>query len=450
MKNHILYSAFAALTVAASFSSCEFEQEDFFEESAALRIETTNADIKSKLCAASADGQHGWLIQYFVAGTDEMTFEGFNLFGRFYESGKVILSSDHRFLRNGNAGKYTEYTSFYEMLKEEGSVLAFNTWNDILTVFVDPVNPAAAPTAIVDNGEGMRGDDRLVMESYSDDLMVFHGERYGAKVRFIRADKPCEELLAEINATKNFIASDKKLAYKVTDGEQHRFFTALNDGYFDYCDRLNDPLDSRTLSCVFTTKGFLLQSADKLGDNQFSEFVLSDDKTRLVSVDGGVEALPYWQGYVMGRLVSNRVSITSEGGSEAFVSAYNQLSESITSNFASHRFEGLSFGKSSETGKSSRTGLTFSCKTSTKNYTVGFTATTSWNEATQTVTVAVEVSDHSTNYDSYAKKDIGPFFDAIAEQMSGTYTVTIDNAFVPTTSVWTKTENPAWSFTVKL
>ncbi len=152
----------------------------------------------------------------------------------------------------------------------------------------------------------------------------------------------------------------------------------------------------------------------------------------------------------MGRLVSNRVSITSEGGSEAFVSAYNQLSESITSNFASHRFEGLSFGKSSETGKSSRTGLTFSCKTSTKNYTVGFTATTSWNEATQTVTVAVEVSDHSTNYDSYAKKDIGPFFDAIAEQMSGTYTVTIDNVFVPTKSVWTKTENPAWSFTVKL
>ena len=155
MKHQNIYQAILPVSVLAFvFSACTFEQEDFFDESASLRIQHTNDNVKNILCQGSE--QNGWLIQYFVAGTEDYDFEGFNLFGRFYDNGKVTLSSNHRYLRNGNAGSYTKYTSFYEMLAEEGPVLSFDTWNDVLTVFVDPVSPSSAPGRPDPLGPGRR------------------------------------------------------------------------------------------------------------------------------------------------------------------------------------------------------------------------------------------------------------------------------------------------------
>lgn len=49
--------------LAAMFSACTFEQEDYFDESAAIRIQHVNDEIKSTLCAPSSG--NGWLIQYY-------------------------------------------------------------------------------------------------------------------------------------------------------------------------------------------------------------------------------------------------------------------------------------------------------------------------------------------------------------------------------------------------
>ena len=146
---HIINTSLMCATAAMLSTSCTFEQEDYFDESASLRITHLNEDIQSRLVNQSTGENNGWVIQYFVAGTDEMDFEGFNLFGRFYKNNTVTLASNHRYLRNGNANKYTEHTSHYEMLAEEGPVLSFNTWNDILTVFEDPVSPTSAPGTLL-------------------------------------------------------------------------------------------------------------------------------------------------------------------------------------------------------------------------------------------------------------------------------------------------------------
>ena len=51
----------SAAVGTALLSACTFEQEDYFDESAALRIQHVNDDIKATLCAPSSE--HGWLIQ---------------------------------------------------------------------------------------------------------------------------------------------------------------------------------------------------------------------------------------------------------------------------------------------------------------------------------------------------------------------------------------------------
>ena len=142
-KNQLYRLTFLAMLPALVLTSCKFEDDDLFDESAALRIEHKSDEMKSLLSSAP----NGWVMQFFCA-SDEGNYEGFNLFARFEMNGKVTMASNHRMLRDGNAGKYTEDVSVYELLKEDGLILAFNVWNDILTPFTDPVDPSAAPKNI--------------------------------------------------------------------------------------------------------------------------------------------------------------------------------------------------------------------------------------------------------------------------------------------------------------
>lgn len=445
MKHSIIYSAsLSALALVAGLTSCEFEQEDFFDQPAALRIESTNADIKAKLCAPSS--QNGWLIQYFVAGTDDLSFEGFNLFGKFYESGKVTLSSDHRFLRNGNAGKYTEYDSYYEMLKEEGSVLAFNTWNDVLTVFVDPVSPSLAPNIVSDNGEGMKGDDRLVMISYSDDAMLFRGERHGALVRFSRLDCTPQEYLEKTAATRAIIASDRMTQYRITNGTETMYIKDLNKGYFQYVDRLIDPLSSEIRNCVFTPQGFSMQKPYTLGEDTYQDFVLNAECTQLTC--GNVVIYPCWLESVQAMCNSSgKASITAEGASESFAALFNKLAEDVVSTFSGQTFTGITFGKSSEAGSNCRVGIVFICASSKTKYQSGFTATISVDPNTGIATITADANDPSNNFSNYSKKGIGSSFTDIVEAMNGQYNLTPNNVFNPTSVVWTKVNDSSFYFT---
>ena len=58
-------------------TSCRFEDEDYFDESAAQRIETITGNIKQTLVNAP----NGWVMQYFT-GTDDI--EGFNIMVRLH------------------------------------------------------------------------------------------------------------------------------------------------------------------------------------------------------------------------------------------------------------------------------------------------------------------------------------------------------------------------------
>ena len=151
---------------------------------ASLRVEHAIDQVRDNLSSA----ENGWVMQYFC-GTGVAHFEGFNLFAKFDKNGKVTIAGNHRFLRDGNANKYTEANSLYSLLLEDGPVLAFNTWNDVLTPFVDPVAYYAAPNSLVKDGEGMQGDHNFVVMSNSDNEIILRGERHSAEVRLVKCDR---------------------------------------------------------------------------------------------------------------------------------------------------------------------------------------------------------------------------------------------------------------------
>jgi len=292
-KTHILPLLLSAVTM----SSCKFETEDIFDEQAANRIEHTCEDIEDKLVAASAQNQNGWVLQYFVSGTDEMSFEGFNLFARFRNDGTVLFAGDHRYLRNNNANKYTESVSLYSVLREEGPVISFNTWNDVFTPFSDPVNPQKAPTIIEKDGEGMGGDINLVVKSFNANEIILRGERFGSTSRLIRCDRSWEQYIEDTKKLKAFITSDNINSYVITNGTDTMYLCGVRTGSVTYTEKLDDPLQTKTLACVFTPTGIRFEKETAIGKNTFQELNLNDQKTMLVNEDGSITCHAMWNDY---------------------------------------------------------------------------------------------------------------------------------------------------------
>lgn len=426
--------AFCAFSLLGTvITSCTFEQEDYFDESASLRITHMNEQLKDRLVAQSSDGNNGWVIQYFVAGTDEYDFEGFNVFGRFYKDNKVTLASNHRYLRNGNANKYTEHTSNYEMLAEEGPVLSFNTWNDILTVFEDPVDPKSAPGSLVSNGEGMNGDHNLVLRSYDDNSLTFRGERHGALVRFIPCDRPWEEYIAATTKTKNDIATSTITSYYVTNGTDTMYFAGLNKGYFSYCDRVNDPLVKSTLSCVFTPTGFRLHRENNLNGVNFQEFHMAADSTCLLSENDSVKVIALWDNYIINVRTAtwNFEQEQMTDGQKALIS---QIAEEIVKFNKNYSLASVGLGRS--TGKNAVKGLVLTYYTNaakTRTSSAGLALNTT-RPAYGQMQIAYDAECKvDGNMEALANKcDVETLARQLAATLSGTYDMVPDNYFLPT------------------
>ena len=278
--------AFATVALAGC---SQFQEDNLFDESAALRIEHNAEKLQNIL----VDAPNGWVLQYYT-GRGISVFEGFNLFAKFERSGKVTLAGDHRFLRNGNAGKYTEHSSLYELIREDGLVLAFNTWNDVLTPFVDPVAFWAAPDILVKDGEGMQGDQNLVVKFMSENQIILRGERYDAEVRLVKADRDWQTYIADTKAMKERFTSDDIDSYYITAGDQTMYVVGLKNGRYRISERVKNPLKVDSLSCCFTPYGFRNESVDTLAGHIFQEFKMAEDGSALLSEDGSVRIIATW------------------------------------------------------------------------------------------------------------------------------------------------------------
>lgn len=437
-KNQLYRLTFLAMLPALVLTSCKFEDDDLFDESAALRIEHKSDEMKSLLSSAP----NGWVMQFFCA-SDEGNYEGFNLFARFEMNGKVTMASNHRMLRDGNAGKYTEDVSVYELLKEDGLILAFNVWNDILTPFTDPVDPSAAPKNIVKDGTGMHGDHNFVIMSNSDNEIILRGERHQAEVRLVKCDRDWQTYISDVETMKSKITNSIVTDYSITNGSETLYFTSLNTGKPTYTDALEVKKQTwaNILSCVFTPTGFRLEKENSIGDNKFHEFTLSEDQTCLVNEDGSVKVSACWDNYIISH------NALWKFDRELFSAEQNELFNKIDTEIKKYNkdwsIESLGIGQSTGSKKINGLVITFytnAAKTKTNTAGVSFTQT-----KPGTAQLKIEYSDEDIidkNMESIVKKaaDVETYARLFAKTLNGTYNVTPNDYFLPTGGDFTAVE----------
>ena len=130
----ILISLAIAL-VGFNFQSCSLHDEtDLFGQSAAERVEEAVKADKALLESAS----NGWILRYY---TGENYSGGGYTFLCSFKNGKVTVSGDV-------AESSATARSSYDIVKDRGPVLSFNTYNTILHALGTPTQ------ANVDGGQG--------------------------------------------------------------------------------------------------------------------------------------------------------------------------------------------------------------------------------------------------------------------------------------------------------
>lgn len=429
-----LLLCFALCAPLFMFTGCNrFEEDNVFTESASLRIAHFNNQLESRLVQQSLGENQGWVIQYYVAGTDEIDFEGFNLFGRFYNNGKVTLAGNHRFLRDGKAGTFTEFTSLYELLREEGSVLAFNSWNDVLTVFVDPVNPATAPNTLNKDGEGMGGDQNLVFQGFEGNNIIFYGQRHSSRVRFIPCDRPWQTYIDDTETTKKLITNTSVTSYYVVCGTDTLYFKNLRSGVITYCERVNDPLFANIINCVFTPNGFSLQHKEKIGKTWFQDFTLTPDKTRLVSENDSVQVIATWDNYIVN--ARNTIwNFDKERLTDAQKDLLVQIDAELKKFNKNYSLAEIGLGRSSGNGAVKGLVVTFYTNTAkTKTNTAGLSLTTTRPVFGQMLISYSEEEKTDKNLSNMnAKSDVENLVRQFAASLSGLYNIIPNDYFLPT------------------
>ena len=431
--NNTLTACLFCFGLMAGMTACTFEDDDYFEESAALRVEHAAEKVQDILTSAP----NGWVMQYFC-GTSVDHFEGFNIFARFEKSGKVTLAGNHRFLRDGNANKYTEYSSIYNMLQEDGLVLAFNTWNDILTPLVDPVDPSSAPSSLVKDGAGMGGDHNFVVMSYKDDEIILRGERHGGEVRLVKCDRTWQEYIDATNELKNAITNTSISSYYVIADTDTLYFTNLRTGVTRYTENLTNYVKLDYLSNCFTPQGFRFEHQDSIGTHAFHEFTLAEDKSCLLNEDGTVKVVACWDSYIVNHTAYWQMDESMFSTEQK--SLFSQLEEAAKTFNSAWSLAGIGLGKS--TGSNAVVGLVLSFYTNTaktKTNTAGVALTMSRPAYGKMVIDYNKDCKVDKNMESLVKKspDMENLARAFAATLNGTYEMTPDDYFMPTGGLFT-------------
>lgn len=160
MKNILKYAALAGLLLSAS--ACLKDQHDIFEDTASARMQAFIENARTVLTGA----EYGWRMEYFTH------VGGYNYALKF-DNAQVTASNEM------NPGK-TE-TSYYKFTTDNGPVLTFDTYNEILHFFATPSSG---------DYEGKGGDFEFIILSAEPDEVVLKGKRSGYIARLYPLDRP--------------------------------------------------------------------------------------------------------------------------------------------------------------------------------------------------------------------------------------------------------------------
>lgn len=202
MKKFLLYIMVVAGVM--SLQSCLHDDKELFDESAANRLEHATEETKQIL----ESSESGWTLQYYLG--DEYTGGGCTYLVKF-KDGKADVALD---LADPSEVSH----SSYDVIKDQGPVLTFNTYNELMHFFANPNN----------DGTTDGGDFEFVVMNVTNDVIDLQGRTTGNKMKLVRLPEGTD-WTAYLNSISEF-ESNMFSSYKLkADGKTEGTITFDSD-----------------------------------------------------------------------------------------------------------------------------------------------------------------------------------------------------------------------------
>lgn len=264
-----------------NFQSCSLHDDtDLFGQSAAERVDEAVKADKALLESAS----NGWILRYYTG--QNYSGGGYTFLCKF-EGGKVVVG--------GDAAEPSETArSSYDIVKDRGPVLTFNTYNNVLHALGTPTQT---------NVDGGQGDYEFIIMKTTNDSIYLKGKKWGNEMVMTRMpeSQSWEQYLKAIATVDKSILYNNKVmvgndsvAYASVDYETRRLTIETDNGEVE-------------APYYVTPDGIHLQSPVAIAGVQLSDLKfnaltneLADANSQSVKLTGfipnGYKPIEFWEG----------------------------------------------------------------------------------------------------------------------------------------------------------
>lgn len=398
---------FIALLVVI-YSACTPEEDNVFDQSSANRMTEAIADTRDLLTGV----ENGWLMAYYPSASQK--YGGYNVLVSFTKDGKVTASSEVYDATD-------KVTSDYSLTQSAGVILSFDSYNDIIHFFSDPLNPAG----IGDKGKGMEGDLEFRVMETAPDRIVMQGRKTGSRI--VMTPMPKDASWSKY--LNDVLAADDNMAFAAYKYEAGNVEASVVMSYHTMSMTYVENGVSVTVSVPYlvTPTGYKLYETLDLGGVPVDELTYSDagDKYEFTSPQGNAK--------LFGLIPPlNQVLVT---GSNWFF-AYSKLSDYYKAKWDIAK-EGLANDAGEELGQLFYSGGTLSFLSGTSaGFYKGIFSCSYTQEGEDKITIKITGYAETGNAPWYYTNVTG--FPGLVNTIAGSFVLSADNLRNPT---WIKLQD---------
>lgn len=170
----------ASLLLAMVSQSCLKDQEDVFDDSASVRMQKFLETIRTTL----SQPEYGWRMEYY-AGNNKLDYGGYNF---------AVKFSDTEVTAGYELKPELRETSLYTLKADNGPVLSFDSYNNVLHTFAVPG---------WDKYEGKGGDFEFMVTDVTPECITMLGKRSGKTIRMYPLTESMDTYLEDMGKAGN-------------------------------------------------------------------------------------------------------------------------------------------------------------------------------------------------------------------------------------------------------
>lgn len=263
MRKQKIYTVISMLALLIISACSLHEEDDFFNDSSANRMSEALKKYKEILIAP----ENGWIMQYYPS--DNQALGGYNLLVSFDENGSATV-----------AGELSEsdetVTSLYSLIQSAGPVLTFDSYNEILHLFSEPLS-------------GLDGEFQFTIMSATPDKVVLSGTKTRNMITLtpMPKEQKWSDYLESVVKTQNeiFLGTFHLMVNGKEIGSVMQDYNVFTLTYTEGSDN-----ETQSIPFIYTADGIRFYEPITINGVTMSTFKADTENVSFVCTDAGVDA----------------------------------------------------------------------------------------------------------------------------------------------------------------